>query len=327
MAQLKLLASHYASKKDDMFRAKGYREAISIIRKQKCQITSKQQALDLKRVGESIATKIEEFYKYGEIRLVENFTSDPREQVIKLFTGVYGVGQRTAEEWYNRGFRTLADLESINLHDDQRIGLDHYEDFNSRMSRSEVASHVEYVTETARRISEHLKVVVGGSYRRGQADSGDIDFLITASDSMISNTQLHKLVFEQLITELRVAGYIKADLTSSSEKKESSKWLGAACLSGTNPEIWRRIDILLVPNTEWGAALLYFTGNDIFNRSMRLLARRSGGSLNQHGLYKGVVRDRNGVKVVPGTLIEGRDERKIFDALGVKWRPPHERCP
>ena len=42
---------------------------------------------------------------------------------------------------------------------------------------------------------------------------------------------------------------------------------------------------------------------------------------------KGVVRGKDGVKIATGTLVEGRDERKIFEALGVKWRPPHERCP
>ena len=325
--QLKLLAAYYDNKKDDMFRAKGYREAISVIRKQKHQIATKQQALDLRRIGQSIATKIEDFHKHGEICLVETFASDPREQIIKLFTGVYGAGQKTAEEWYNKGHRTLDDLQGINLHDHQRTGLDHYEDFNTRISRSEVTSHVEYVTEAARKISEHLEVVVGGSYRREQADSGDIDFLVTASDSIVSNTQLHKLVFEQLIPVLHDTGYVKADLTSRPEDRELSKWLGAACLPGMSPEVWRRVDILLVPNAEWGAALIYFTGNDIFNRSLRLLARRSGGKLNQHGLYKGIIRNKDGTKAVPGILIEGRDERKIFEALGVKWRPPHERCP
>lgn len=45
----------------------------------------------------------------------------------------------------------------------------------------------------------------------------------------------------------------------------------------------RRIDILGVPFPELGAALIYFTGNDIFNRSLRLKARHMGYSLNQRG--------------------------------------------
>jgi len=39
-----------------------------------------------------------------------------------------------------------------------------------------------------------------------------------------------------------------------------------------------------------GVALLYFTGNDIFNRSMRLLTSKKGMRLNQHTLFKDVMR-------------------------------------
>ena len=39
-----------------------------------------------------------------------------------------------------------------------------------------------------------------------------------------------------------------------------------------------------------GVALLYFTGNDIFNRNMRLLASKKGMRLNQHMLFKDVMR-------------------------------------
>ncbi|KAG6194111.1 hypothetical protein E4U10_003296 [Claviceps purpurea] len=89
--------------------------------------------------------------------------------------------------------------------------------------------------------------------------------------------------------------------------------------------IWRRIDFLLVPETERGAALIYFTGNDIFNRSMRLLARRKGMRLNDKGLWgRGDTRVGDGVRA-GGELVEGRCERRIFEILGVQWREPTER--
>ncbi|KAG5916892.1 hypothetical protein E4U61_003202 [Claviceps capensis] len=89
--------------------------------------------------------------------------------------------------------------------------------------------------------------------------------------------------------------------------------------------IWRRVDFLLVPETERGAALIYFTGNDIFNRSMRLLARRKGMRLNEKGLWgRGDTRVGDGVRA-GGELVEGRCERRIFEILGVQWREPTER--
>jgi DNA polymerase IV len=80
-----------------------------------------------------------------------------------------------------------------------------------------------------------------------------------------------------------------------------------------------------VPEEEMGAALIYFTGNDIFNRSIRLLARKKGMRLNQKGLYKDVKRGRRGEKLNEGMLVEGQSEKKIFEVLGVPWREPEER--
>jgi DNA polymerase IV len=82
---------------------------------------------------------------------------------------------------------------------------------------------------------------------------------------------------------------------------------------------------LVVPEEELGAALIYFTGDDIFNRSMRLLSSRKGMRLNQRGLYKDVMRGPGRVKLNEGTLVEGADERKIFEILKVPYRPPEQR--
>jgi DNA polymerase IV len=64
--------------------------------------------------------------------------------------------------------------------------------------------------------------------------------------------------------------------------------------------------------------------NDIFNRSMRLLARKKRMCLNQHGLFGNVLRTGQ-VKTNPGRLLEALDERRIFALLGVPWRKPEER--
>jgi DNA polymerase IV len=91
-----------------------------------------------------------------------------------------------------------------------------------------------------------------------------------------------------------------------------------------NP-IWRRIDLLVVPESEFGAALIYFTGDDIFNRSIRELSKSKGMRLNQRGLYKDVMRSSTGVKLTDGVLVEGADEKEIFKILDVPWRPPEQR--
>ena len=74
-----------------------------------------------------------------------------------------------------------------------------------------------------------------------------------------------------------------------------------------------------------GAALIYFTGNDIFNRSIGLLASRKGMRLNQRGLWRDVLRGKGRERVTQGSLVESRSERRIFEVLGVPWRRPEER--
>ncbi|KAI0687948.1 hypothetical protein BC835DRAFT_1285779, partial [Cytidiella melzeri] len=89
----------------------------------------------------------------------------------------------------------------------------------------------------------------------------------------------------------------------------------------------RRIDFLTVPYKSRGAALLYYTGDDIFNRSMRLKANKMGYSLNQRGLYKDVICDptHRQKKLSNGTVLASETEHEIFDILGVPWQELHER--
>lgn len=130
-------------------------------------------------------------------------------------------------------------------------------------------------------------------------------------------------VLEDLLSRLKTSGFLKADMTSS-RKADGMVMHGASALTPTSP--WRRLDILMVPNECVGAALLYFTGDDIFNRSIRLLARKKGLKLNQNGLWRGRVTDKNSKVVCEGTrVVSGPDEREIFRALGVEWREPSER--
>jgi len=159
-----------------------------------------------------------------------------------------------------------------------------------------------------------------GSYRRGTTDSGDIDLIVTRPDADINH--IRSTVVDVLIPRLMQEGFLKTALATS-HKDTGTKWHGASALPGIS--IWRRIDLLLVPWDEMGAALIYFTGNEIFNRSIRLLASKKGMRLNQRGLYRDVIRGKGRGRMTKGTLMEGKSERRIFEILGVPWRPPHHR--
>ena len=180
--------------------------------------------------------------------------------------------------------------------------------------------HDKYVREFIGSIDNDVQITIGGSYRRGAANSGDVDFIVTKPDCPIET--LRTIVLETVIPRLFKSGYLKVGLATTA-KEDGTKWHGAAALPGTS--VWRRIDFLLVPWEEIGAALIYFTGNDIFNRSIRLLASKKGMRLNQRGLWRDVMRGNNRERITQGTLIEGKSEKKIFELLGVPWRPPEHR--
>lgn len=318
---LEEMGRHY-DQMQDHWRTLAYRRGVTTLKKQASKISTAKQAAALPFIGSRLADKIEEIVLTNRLRKLDNTKDDPLDQVLRLFLGVYGAGLVQANKWIQAGHRTLDDLTRVKLTDSQKIGLKHYHDFNARIPRAEVAAHGAIVIAALHHLSPTAIATIMGSYRRGAPHSGDIDMLITQRGA--SFAQLRTLVFDTLVPYLTRTHFLKAALAAPRAPDASgSKWHGASCLPGRSE--WRRLDLLLVPEGEMGAALIYFTGNDIFNRSMRLLARKKGMRLNQRGLYKDVKRGRNGEKLNEGTLVEGRCERRIFKALGVPWREPEER--
>ncbi|KAL8761219.1 MAG: hypothetical protein Q9184_002651 [Pyrenodesmia sp. 2 TL-2023] len=315
----------YYGRTQDQWRTLAYRKAISALKNQPAKITTKEAALAIPNIGARLAAKIEEIAFTDRLRRLDNTSLDDRDTALQLFLSIYGVGPTLASTWIDHGHRTLADLRSsASLTTNQRIGIDHIDDFALRIPRQEVERHGQIVRSAIAKVDPTIEVTIGGSYRRGAADSGDVDFILTKPDAAIET--LRTLIIDSVIPRLFASNYLKARLAapSSSRSTSGSKWHGCACLPGSS-QPWRRIDFLFVPHEELGAALIYFTGNDIFNRSIRLLAGKKGMRLNQRGLWRDVLRGKGRERITQGSLVEGRSERRIFELLEVPWRPPNHR--
>ncbi|KAH7163170.1 hypothetical protein B0J13DRAFT_538000 [Dactylonectria estremocensis] len=327
---LQLMADYY-DRVNDHWRTAAYRKAISTLKRQDVKVTTEEEALRLPNIGSRLAQKIEEIVTTDKLKRLEYARDEPMDKVLQRFLGIYGVGNHQAQQWIAQGFRTLEDLkQKAHLTQNQLVGVDHYDDLNTRIPRREVEALGEVVRTAAQRIDPQVHLIIGGSYRRGAETSGDIDFIVTKPGTDSCGDLRTSL--DAIVQRLEAEQFLVARLASSRTSSDGSKWHGCCVLpkiTGFNDEnyrpTWRRIDFLLVPESEMGAALIYFTGNDIFNRSMRLLASKKGMRLNQRGLYKDVMCGPQLAKVTEGELVEGRDERKIFQILGVKWREPHER--
>ena len=313
--KLQILATSYANSKDQ-WRALGYKKAIASVKNYHKKLETWEECSSLPFVGERLAKKIWEIVETGHLRRLDHV--DPKQEAINLFAGVWGAGPTTAEAWVSQGLKTLEDLKNHGkLTHQQEIGLKYYDEFLERMPREEAGQIEKVVKNAALEINPGLEAFACGSYRRGKPTCGDVDVIVSHPDG-----KSHEGVMTKLLDSLKSSGFLTDDLTFA-ENGEHRKYLGVCKLPGENTK-HRRLDIIVVPYNEWACSLLYFTGSDYFNRSMRLLAKNNGMSLSEHSLNTGVVR-KGGEKIFEGTPLPVFSEKDVFDYLGLEYREPHER--
>ncbi|KAL8946019.1 MAG: hypothetical protein Q9222_007526, partial [Ikaeria aurantiellina] len=258
---LQQMADYY-DRTQDRWRVIAYRRAISALKHQPTKITTKAAALAIPTIGDRLASKIEEIALTNRLRRLENTSSSPTDTALQLFLSIYGVGPAQAQGWIEAGYRTLDDLlAKANLTTNQKIGIHHNSDFAARIPRAEVERHGKVVRDAMSKEDPGIEITIGGSYRRGAADSGDVDFIVTKPGASFQT--LRTIIYDTVVPRLFAMNYLKCALatpspsSSSSSNDNGSKWHGAATLPGMT--VWRRIDFLLVPPEEMGAALIYFT--------------------------------------------------------------------
>ncbi|BGP14260.1 hypothetical protein JCM10213_005848 [Rhodosporidiobolus nylandii] len=323
---LDLLSSFH---EPNSFRQRGYRMAAGILRNIPTEVKRVQDLKAIRGIGDRLAQKIIEIRLTGTHRRISTFVT-PQDQAARAFSDIYGIGSALAYSLWEQGARTVDDLradpDKFGLHENQKIGLEHYEDLKERIPRDEVRQLYEIAKAEAAKIDPKIQLEVMGSYRRRQPDCGDIDLLLTRPTK---DGKTHAGYVKKLWRRLGEIGMAQHTLSQPDDwKAEDAKVNGLCKLPGTEGAKMRRIDILGVPWDEMPAALIYFTGNDFFNRSLRLKARHLGYRLNQRGLYKNVARGRDGLKLTEGVRIEGLDsEAAIFKRLKVPYREPWERKP
>ncbi|KAF9312135.1 hypothetical protein BG003_006609, partial [Podila horticola] len=279
--QLTTLMNYYDKIKTkgskENFKVINYRKAITAIRALDYEIKSEEMALKVPRVGKKIAQKIGECVSLGQMKKLSHLDWDKeRSQVETLFRSVYGVGSEKATEWYNKGLRTLDDLRKLpDLTQNQKSGLKYYHDLLVRIPRTEVEQIGLKVETAAKNFHPDIQSQVTGSYRRGQPDCGDVD-IVVARPNINRGEELYQIM-EHILHNLKNQGFLVDDLSvpyydeSMADGTKHFKYMGICRLPGAN-SVHHHIDILVVPWMHLGAVLIYFTGNDICNRSMRLLA-------------------------------------------------------
>ncbi|OMO50383.1 hypothetical protein COLO4_38096 [Corchorus olitorius] len=242
------------------------------------------QVKNLPGIGKSMQDHIQEIVTTGKLSKLEHFETDEKVRTISLFGEVWGIGPATALKLYEKGYCTLDDLKSEDsLTHAQKLGLKYFDDIKTRIPRQEVQEMESLLQKVAESIVPGVVVVCGGSYRRGKASCGDLDIVITHPDG-----KSHKGFLQKYVKHLKEMKFLREDLVFSTHSEEGTDsgvdtYFGLCTYPGR--ELRHRIDLKVYPRDIYAFGLIAWTGNDVLNRRLRLLAESKGYRLDDTGLF------------------------------------------
>jgi DNA polymerase/3'-5' exonuclease PolX len=282
---------------NEPWRAKAYQRAIDTIKNYPQPLTSGAEAQKLPGIGASLASKIDEIIQTGTVAELSMAQSPKtvddteRDNVLKLFQTIERVGPVTAKRWYDAGYRRIEDIPQEATTEGQWIGIQLYYDLIQRIPREEIQLAEKLLHQCLDPLG--IEFEIAGSYRRGKANSGDIDILVIDNPDMdVLNTVVQCPLFRYRLAQ--------------GEKK----FLGVGLID----QLHRRIDVELVQPQHYPFAIVYFTGPGSFNVKMREYAAHHGLRLNEKGLFGS-----------EGEFYPAQSEKDLFHILGLKYLTPEER--
>jgi DNA polymerase (family 10) len=257
----------------------------------------------LPRVGSSIAMKIEELIKTGQLQYYEELKQKAPVDFESL-SGIEGLGPKKIKVlWEKLQIKNMDDLEKAAL-EHKIAGLAHFKEKTEEnlLKSIEFAKKsqgrfilgftlplVRSIEERLRKLPEVKKAVASGSVRRMKETVGDVDFLVITEDS--------SKVMEFFVSMPEVMQVIEKGKTKSAVKLKT----------GMNA------DVRTLPEQSFGAALQYFTGSKDHNIALRKIALDKGWKLSEYGIFE------------KNRQIAGRTEEEVYEKLGLRWIPPELR--
>ncbi|XP_044945562.1 DNA-directed DNA/RNA polymerase mu isoform X6 [Mustela putorius furo] len=158
-----------------------FRRAAAVLKALPSQVTALSQLQGLPNFGEHSCRVVQELLEHGVCEEVERVRRSERYQTMKLFTGIFGVGVKTADRWYRDGLRTLDSLQEQlqRLTQQQRAGLQHYRELSIPVQRPEAEALQQEVEAAAVDILPGATVTLVGGFRRGKLHGHDVDLLLS----------------------------------------------------------------------------------------------------------------------------------------------------
>lgn len=259
-------------------------------------------------IGESIAEKIREYVTTGKIAKYEVLKTSVPHELLEMLE-IKGFGPQSLKRIHEElGIETKEGI--IRALQDGSIGhmkgfgqkkvanmmkgLKLHKTIEERMLLWDALNLGENVVEQLRHLREVKRIELAGSLRRGKETIGDIDILIAADDR-------HR---KKIMDAFAALPEIKEVLLRGDTK-----------VSALLKDKLRQVDIRIVHEDEWGAALQYFTGSKEHNIHLRTIAKDKGLKISEYGLFR-LDNDKR---------IAGAEEKDLYKALGFAWIPPEMR--
>jgi len=132
------------------------------------------------------------------------------------------------------------------------------------------------------------RIQIVGSIRRKEKNPVDIDI------SLIPKNEKDKDKIDEILKK-------KGRFIQGGEKRATFRIRGI------------KVELYYTNKEEWGATLLAYSSEFGAGIGLRMVAKRKGMKLSQHGLFRG------------NKKIAGKTERDIYHALGREWKSPKNR--
>ena len=258
---------------------------------------------ELPGIGDDLAAKIEEIVETGKCQFLEKLRQKTPPTITELLK-IPGLGPKRVRALYHEldvhtleqlaraardgrirklpGFGEKTEqtiLEAISAHVEKQ----------ARFKLAVAAQYAEPLRKYLEKISGVKQAVLAGSYRRFKETVGDIDILVTAGNT--------ENVMDRFVTYDEVKDVLAKGSTRATVILKSGL----------------QVDVRVVNEDCFGAALQYFTGSKSHNIEIRRLAQERGLKISEYGVFKGERR------------IAGDTEESVYRSVGLPWIPPELR--
>jgi DNA polymerase (family 10) len=291
----------------NQFRVRAYRNAartINDLPHSAADMVEKGEDLSkLSGIGRDLAGKIAEIVETGELGQLKELESRTPADLSEMMN-IAGLGPKRVQALHeNLDINSLDDLKEaaqqekireipgFGVKTEKKIlqGLGRLVGKKKRFLLKEVEEIAQSLLKHLKKVQGIKEVVIAGSYRRRQETVGDLDILATCKKG--------SRVMEAFV------GYEDVDGVVSQGKTRSTVMLRAGL----------QVDLRVLAQVSFGAALHYFTGSKSHNIAVRKLGVHRGLKINEYGVFKGEKR------------LAGLTEEEVYAQVDLPYIEPELR--